>query len=237
MKTIISIFFLAMTMCLQAAEPLSFSTHDIADSLFLPKLKGETFIEKKYKGSQYITPEWTKCQILFDSGDTLNVDKARYNGLSDNLIVINGKYNAKIKTDKKDITDFWLASTDSSSTHYKKLSFTENNKTSELSFVEVAQEGKLSFYINRKVIGNGVDNINLNDITIEVQELKPVTKYIFCLKNGATITIKKLKLRSLLRLLPDKKVEINQLINRHHLKFGNENQCQQIVALINKEIL
>jgi len=237
MKTIISILFLATTLCLQAAEPLSFNTNDTTDSLFLPKLKGETFIEKKYKGSQYITPEWTKCLILSDSGDTLNVEKAKYNGFFDDLIVINGKYNAKIKTDKKEITDFWLAATDSSFIHYKKLSFTENDKTSEPSFVEVAQEGKLSFYINRKVIGNGVDNINVNDITIEIQELKPVTKYIFCLKNGTTVTIKKLKFRNFIRLLPDKKPEINQLLNRHHLKFGNENQCKQIVALINKEIL
>jgi hypothetical protein len=203
----------------------------------LPRLTGELFAEKNYKGDQYITPEWCNSTIVLTTGDTITGEKIRYNGYLDELIWLNTRNFNKFRIDKPSVAEFFISQNDSLPTHYRQVSVPKTGDKMQNIFLETAYEGKLSMYIYRHIKRNGVDQETDEGTNYEMEVLTPDHIYYFRLPSGEWIWMNKLKINNLLKYLPDQKKAIIQLIGKKHLKFKTENQCEQLVRLIDQEIL
>jgi hypothetical protein len=115
------VLFFLFVMCWM---PLVLSqNHTQYDSLYMPKLTGESFVEKIYKGvNQFITPEWINSTILRCTGDTIVGERIKYNGFLDEVIWLNPSNYKKFKLDKINISEFWIQPSGFIPTHYKKIS-------------------------------------------------------------------------------------------------------------------
>jgi hypothetical protein len=206
------------------------------DPIYKPKLTGELFVEKKYKGSQYATSEWANSIIVLCTGDTVWGEKIKYNGYLDEVIWLHSKNFNKFKLDKSTISEFWIKTSDSLTIHYKQMSIPtilDNEKI----FIETLCEGNLSLYIHRKINQQGVSEENEEGTHYELEILEPDNTYFFKLPTGQWIGMHKLDMNHFLKAMPDQKQAIIQLAKKYHLKFKSENQCIKLIQLINKEIL
>jgi hypothetical protein len=59
------------------------------DSLYTPRLTGASFVETRYYGSPFVTPDWTRSTIVLNTGDTIIGEKIKYNGYVDEVMWIN----------------------------------------------------------------------------------------------------------------------------------------------------
>lgn len=210
--------------------------HSQLDSLYTPKLTGDTFVEKKYEGSPFVTEEWTKSTIVLNTGDTIVGEKIKYNGYLDEVIWLNPSNFKRFKLDKANIAEFWIQPEGHHSIHYKQISvpITANNQKI---FLETTYEGNLALYIYRKITGKGMEIKRDNDILYELEILTPKDIYFFKLPDGRWMEMQKLRMRYLLKYFPKHKKAIGQLAKKNHLDFSSEDQCIELTHLIDQEIL
>ena len=225
-------FLLVMCWCL-----LSPTYAQKAVSIYTPKLTGELFIEKTYKGSEYVTQEWTNSRILLSTGDTIAGEKIKYDGYLDEIIWVHPKNFKRFKLDKPVIEEFWLMLNDSTTICYKKMEMPGTADNAQKTFLEIAHEGALSLYINRKIRQYGVVEETREGTSFQLEVLVPDNEYCFRLPSGEWITMRKLKMNNLLKYFPNQRKAIVQLANQNHLKFKTESQCIRLVRLIDEEIL
>ncbi len=210
--------------------------HSQLDSIYAAKLTGETFVEKKYQGSPFVTPEWTRSTIVLNTGDTIVGEKIKYNGYLDEVIWLNPSNFKRFKLDKANITEFWIQPDNYPSIHYKQIAIPivpDNQKI----LLETAYEGSLSLYIYRKINSTGTIIERYDDIIYELDKLRQKNIYFFKLPDGRWTEMNKLRLRYLLKYFPEHKKAITQLAKKSHLDFSSEDQCIELIHLIDKEIL
>jgi hypothetical protein len=204
------------------------------DSLYTPRLTGASFVETRYYGSPFVTPDWTRSTIVLNTGDTIIGEKIKYNGYVDEVMWINQHNYKKFKLDKSNIKEFWIQPDSTHSAHYKHISVPiyENNQKI---FLETAYEGNMSLYIYHKIRRTGRYTERYEDLSYELDILTPKDIYFFKLPDGRWIEMNKLRLRYLLKYFPDKKKAINRLTKKSNLSFKREDQCIELIHLIDQE--
>ncbi len=233
-----SILLVCILFCISAhSQTDTLSLVSDVDTIFIPKLTGETFTDlKKFNGNQYINEDWVEGNILLSSGEMIYKTKIKYNGLLDELIWINSSSLRKIKQDKQQIKEFWYKNIQNESIHFKKISINNPaNNQSEI-FAEVAVEGKVSFYIQRKITKVGEENRYRDDKLYTFDVLGPKSLYYIKLPTNNYVAMTRIRRNSFLKLFPTERKSIVKMLNKNHLNFKTESSVAKIIELMNAEI-
>jgi len=230
-RALLLLFFFAMGLNMLLRSQITFKP----DSIYTPQLSGTLFVEKKYKGSQYVTPEWSNSILLLSNGDTIKNEKIKYNGYLDEVIWLHPKNYHKFMLDKSNISEFWITRSNSLLIHYQKIDIFPRKANSQRIFAEVVCRGTVSMYIYRKISRNGTNEENEDGLHYVLEVLNPDNIYYFELPDGEWIEMKNLKVDNLLKYMPKQKKAIVQMMNANHLKFKSESQCAKIIQLINEK--
>jgi len=206
------------------------------DALYAPKLTGASFVEKRYHGTPFVTPDWTKSTIVLSTGDTIVGEKIKYNGYSDEVVWINQNNFNKFTLDKPNIKEFWIQSDSTHSAHYKQIPvpiYPNNQKV----FLETTYEGNVALYIHHRIRRTGIYTEKYEDLDYQLDVLTLNNIYLFKLPDGRWIEMHKLRKRHFLKYFPEQKKAIMQLAKKNHLSFDVEDECIQLLHIIDQELL
>ena len=209
------------------------------DSIFSAKLTGDFFFEgKQYIGEQFYNKDWTEGNILLSTGENIYVKAIKYNGLFDELIWLNTFNYGKFKLDKAFIDEFWFKNTLGDNTHFKRINVCDTiNVHRPDIFVEVAVQGKVTLYIQRKISIVGSENVSKNSITYSYDNIEAAPKYYIKLSSNHYLTMNKVRRRAFLNLFPEKKKTISKIIRDNRLNIKIESDFIKVIELMNKEII
>lgn len=207
------------------------------DSIFSRRLTGETFMDlMKYNGNQYINDDWVEGDILLSTGEKVYGNKIKYNGLLDEVIWLNSSGLREYKLDKQLISEFWYKNIRGESIHFKKLSVVKaSNNQSEI-FAEVAAEGKVSLYIQRRITKVDGENRFKEDRLYAFDILGPEPLYYIKLPSNNFAVMSKITRNSFLKLFPTERKSIIKVLNKNHVNFKTESSVVRAIELINNEI-
>ena len=208
------------------------------DSIFSPKLTGESFYENKnYIGDQYFNIDWADGNLLLSTGEMIYGKYLKYNGLFDELIWLNSINFGAFKLDKSYIAEFWLKNKVGADIHFKKINVSEtgNIKPQDI-FAEGKVEGNFSFYIQRKISITGTENIIRNGALCQFDNIDATPVYYIKLPTNHYLMMTKLKRRTFLKFFPAKKSVILKMIKDNNLKVEQESDFAKLIELMNKEV-
>jgi len=209
------------------------------DSVFLSKLTGEFFYEKKqYIGEQFFNIDWANGDILLSTGVTICNKSLKYNGLLDELIWLNTYNFGKFKLDKSFIAEFWLKNILGADIHFKQINVSDtSNVKRQCVFAEVKVEGKLSLYIQRKISVIGSENVYRNGVLYSYDDIQATPRYYIKLPSNHYLMLTKLRRRAFLKLFPEKKKTIAKIIRVNHLNIKQESDFVRLIELMNNEVV
>lgn len=234
-----TIFFTLLMFCIPALGqtnlPVGVSK---VDSVFAPKLTGETYIEfKRFKGDPFITDDWMESDILLVSGQMVHKKNIKYDGLQDQVVWLNPVNTNKYTLDKLAISEFWYTNTMGEPVHFRRLSVadTKTGRISEV-FAEAIIEGKISFYIQHRIMKVEAENIIEDNKTFTIDVLGKKPLYYIKLPSGSYFVTGSITKNSFLKLFPDQRKAISKLLNKNHLNFHTESEVKKVIELLNKEL-
>lgn len=235
MKRYIIFVFLLISISIHAQ--IANNDKKVTDSISNAKLTGETYFEQKgYKGEQFFNKSWLSCDILLSTGEMIYDEKVKYNSLLDELIWVNSTINQQFKLDKPLIKEFWLKNEKDQIIHFKQITankpYTPNLQTDF--FAEVAVEGNLSLYIQRKISVVNSDDIIIDGILCRQETIRPTPQYFLKLPSNDYILLEKINLKSFSKLLPTQKMEIDKLMKSNNLKLKTENNLIKLITILNE---
>ena len=209
-----------------------------SDSISQAKLAGETYFEKKgYKGEQFFNKVWMQSDILLSTGKMVLGEKVKYNGLLDELIWANATINQQFKLDKPLISEFWLKDEKGMTTHFKQITLNKSPSASQQSdfFAEVAVEGKLALYIQRKISIVDKDNVTIDGILRRQETIRATPLYYLKLSSDNYLQLDKIKLKSFIQLFPTKKKLVDKLMKNNNFKLKTEKDLIRLIKLLNDQ--
>jgi len=208
------------------------------DSIFSPKLTGESFYENKnYIGDQYFNIDWADGDLLLSTGEMIYGKYLKYNGLFDELIWLNSNNFGAFKLDKSSIAEFWLRNIVGADIHFKQINVSEigNIKPQDI-FAEVKVEGNFSFYIQHKISITGTENIIKNEVFCQFNNIDATPVYYIKLPTNNYLKMTKLRRRTFLKFFPTKKNVILKIIKDNNLNVKEESGFVKLIELMNKEV-
>ena len=234
-----TIFFKLLIFCITAFGqnnlPVGVST---VDSVFAPKLTGETYTEfKRFRGDPFITDDWMESDILLVTGQTVHKKNIKYNGLLDQVVWLNPVNANKYTLDKLAISEFWYKNALNQPVHFKRISVSDSKtgRTTEV-FVEAIIEGKISLYIQHRMMKVEAENIIENNKTYSIDVLSEKQLYYIKLPSGTYFVTNRITRNAFFKLFPDQRKAINKLLIKNHLNFRSESAVQKIIELMNREL-
>jgi hypothetical protein len=235
------VYILLLTLiCLSSnAQKVILTKAPDVDSIFSSKLTGDCFYEdKKYIGEQFLNKDWTKGDILLTTGEIIHDKLLKYNGLFDGLVWMNEYSYRMFQLHRSFVNEFWIVNTPGTKTHFKRICISDTSKINNKDiYMEVKAEGKISFYIQRRISIVGTENVKKNDIYYVCNVLEPTPVYYFKLPSNQYVMMSRLRPRAFLKLFPKNKKAINKLIREKHLNVRDENECTTLIELMNKEAI
>ena len=232
---LIAFIFVCISATSQSNDSIKAASIDVD---FSPTLTGEVFYEfVQYAGEQFFNKEWTKSDILLSNGELLTDKKIKYNGLLDEVIWFNTTSFSKVKLDKLSINEFWIKNSSVDKVHFKRLTISsiKDLKSTDL-FAEVGVEGKLSFYIQHKIVGTGEEEYFMNGRYFLLTSLKEKPLYIIQLPSKEYVVIRKISRNAILKLFPDMKKDISKLIKDNSLTVKTQTDVVRLFELLNSKI-
>jgi len=236
MKYYISFSFLLICISLNAQNNVP--ANSVIDTVFSPKLTGESFFEnKQYIGEQYFNKDWEKGDVLLSTGEMVYNKRLKYNGLFDEVIWMNNSNFGKYQLDKSSVSDFWLNSTTDKTIHFKHINIGDSTGGHGTDiFAQVGVEGKVSLYIQRKISITGEANVYINNSLFYFNNIGESPLYFIKLTTNHFTKLSRISRRVLLKLFPEKKKEIVKLMSDNHLNLKNESDLIKLIGLLNKEV-
>ena len=235
-----TIFVALLMFCIPAFGLTSFPVGvSNVDSVFAPKLTGETFTEfKRFKGNQFITDDWMESDILLTTGQLVHKKNIKYNGLLDQVVWLNPINSGEYMLDKLSVNEFWYKNEMGEPIHFRRISMVDSKtgRRSEV-FAEAVVEGKVSIYIQRRIMKVTAENINDEDNkTYSIVVLGPKPIYYIKLPSGTYFVTDKITRHSFLKLFPDQRKAISKLLSKNHLNFRSESAVIKTIELLNREL-
>jgi hypothetical protein len=234
------IYFLLLMICISTnAQTNVVTIVPKVDSVFLSKLTGEFFYEKKqYIGEQFFNNDWANGDILLSTGVTIYNKSLKYNGLLDELIWLNTFNFGKFKLDKSFIAEFWLKNILGVDIHFKQINVSDtSNIKQQCIFAEVKVNGKLSLYIQRKISVTGSENVYRNNVLYNYDDIEATPRYYIKLPSNHYLMLTNLRRRAFLKLFPEKKKTITKIIRVNHLNIKQESDFVRLIELMNNEVV
>ena len=211
---------------------------NLTDSISKPKLTGETWFEPKgYKREQFFNKFWMLSDIILTTGETVYGEKVKYNGFLDELIWVNSTLNQQFKLDKQLIREFRLKTEQGQITYFKKIKIIKQGSTNQQSdvFAEVEVEGKISIYIRRQISIVNIEDITIDGIHCQQGIIKPTPQYYLKLLSSGFMLLEKIKLKSLIQLLPIQKKQLVLVMRKNNLKLKTEEDLVKLIKLLNAQ--
>ena len=237
MKNIIFFSLLVFCIPLFSQNTLSAGITNV-DSVFAPKLTGETFTEyKRYKGNQFLTDDWMESEILLTTGQVVHNKNIKYNGLLDQVIWLNPVNSNQVILDKLSINEFRYKNMMGETVHFRRIDVVDTSSGHHLQvFAEAAVEGKISFYIQHRIMKTETENIIENKMTynIDVLDSKPI--YYIKTPSGSYFAASHITKYSFLKLFPEQRKAITKILNKNHLNFRTETAIINTIEVLNKDL-
>ncbi|MDR3651589.1 MAG: hypothetical protein P4L34_01305 [Paludibacter sp.] len=232
------LYFLFLLICISInAQTVKSTEVSESDTLFLPKLTGQTYIERKgYKGEQYFYDDWVDGDILLSTGEMLHGEKLKYNGLFDELIWVNMSNYRQFELDKSFVAEFWLKGIRGATIHFKRINLGEQTDThpSEI-YAQIGVEEKVSLYIQRKISVVGDEDIYENGKLYNIKSIESKPLYYIKLPSNNYLVLRRIRRNAFLKLFPEQKKTILKLIRAGHLNFKSEADLIKVIELMNEK--
>lgn len=229
------IAFLLICFSISAQNGVTSSITKI-DSLFTPKLTGEIyFSEPEHLGSLFYNNKYVKSKILLSTDVMVYDELLKYDGYQDEVIWFNHANHRQYKLDKSFISDFWIRDSLNNPVHFKRINVNESNSHRHDFFAEVATAGKISLYIQRRVVSPTNEAVSRNDKYYFIKVFEPMPLYYIQLPSNKYLKMSRLSRRSFLNLFPEQKKQISKLVRKNHLNLKTETGLMEIIDLMSMD--
>jgi hypothetical protein len=209
-----------------------------SDSLFQTKLTGEAFVEYRgFRGEQYFNAEWAESDILLSTKEMVHGAKLKYNGMFDEVVWLNTNIPGLYKLDRPLIKEFWLNKIASQPIHFKRINVNDSTMRHSDIYAEVAVEGKVSLYIQRKISVTDVLAIPHDGKLYPLKFIGPTPVYYVKFPTGTYSVMNRLSRRLFIKLFPEQKKLITRLVRQNDIDLRTENGLSEIINLLNKEVV
>lgn len=222
MRTLLLLLPLLITGTLLKAQIAADKTVDGNDDMGFQQLIGENYSDQSFTNKGiYLRDSWLPGHVVLNSFDSIGPLMLRYNSFEDQLIWLSKKHG-QVQLDKLNIKEFDLKSSDTVF-HFKRLQLNPGKDTTD-NFLEVGYEGRVRFYVFRKVkhFANYIERYTRYFI------YKPDPQYFLVVENK-TYQLNKANPKSLYKLFPDVKDKIHQRIRENHLVGKKESDFIQVL--------
>lgn len=189
-------------------------------------------------GSPFFFDEFLPGSIYFTNGMVAESVSLKYDGLTDQLIILSENASQYVKVDKHLITSFGFTGQESSGESkkyvFKKLETNAGEPDKDF-FVQVLFNGAVSAYVARNVVFTGKkEEIVVNNKLVAVREIKKKPRFYLVLPDQTIITLNKIRRRSLLKALPARHSgQIKDLLVKNRVKVRQEKGFYEAAMLIN----
>jgi hypothetical protein len=205
------------------------------DSLFEPKLCGETFHKiKNTLGKQYYNEDWFLSDITLSNGEKVLHKTIKYNGYLDEVIWLTPDSFKQVELDKKSIAEFYFKNLNGKAVRFKRIT-TKLNPIADSTdiFVEVLYENRISLYAYRKIVNEGSVSVIQDGSHFSYDYLVPRTVYWLTLTNKNTLSFTKPTRRSFLKGLPTAfRDTVKVILRQNHLSIRSEDDLVKVLKLL-----
>ena len=187
---------------------------------------GSLFLQPRgLEGSPYVFKDWSIGTVNLYNGQTASDLLVKFNILSNDLIFYNEKFKNLFTADRETVSSFTMETQDG-----QKLLFIKYNdeslgyKLNKGDFVHQIYDGKLQLLIKYSASISDANELNSRD------KINPLTYYFVIDSHEATEI--RLKLKSIIKLYPDRKQEIKKLASQLHFRKNSVGHMVQLIKAI-----
>ena len=220
-----------------AQKSSSCSCSNIINGASEPNLPGDLFYEKNVSTPNiYFYPDFLEGDIYLKNGECSKGKYIRYNGLKDEIIMLQKDSVVFIKLDKYYINAFTLNIYHGSDTVFFKKIKVKLDMEADSSYVfgQLLYEGNLSLYVYRRSVPAGME-INSTGSGMYGKDIfvfSPI--YYFMLPDKTTIGFKSFRKKHIIKLFPGKEDEVKKLLKENHQKhYKGEYDLRRIAYILN----
>ena len=193
------------------------------------ELQGILYIHPNiYEGSIYLHREWLSGNITLENGTTAYDIKLKYNILSGDLIFYHETLSKLYVTDRNILHSFTLNQGKPDSLYFIKYNGEGMGfRLKKSDYVELLHNGNLKFMIKHTANISAANELNTKDKVFP-------RKYYFIEKEGQLHEIKP-RVRSVIKLFPDRRSEIKHIAAEHHLHNKSVTDIAKLIKLMDQE--
>jgi hypothetical protein len=208
------------------------------DPLIMKKehhLSGEVFQSGQASvGSQYFYEEWLEGDVLLKSGQLVERKMLRYNGLLDELIWMPAPTRSQVRVDKNMVAQFsFTLPGERETVVFENITIRTRFQSSGINiFAQVLYKGDISLYSYRKIKKEDDLARRTDRGVYHIPVLEPDPIYYIVFQDHEALELRKLNNRSLLRLFPEHKREIREILRGNEIRMRSEKDAVQAVKAI-----
>jgi hypothetical protein len=193
------------------------------DKMFGDRLLAKTYVNTNGTNSKQYYNNWSDGHIKLVTGAVVKNEWLRYNLLLDELLWLRKMDYSTGIIYKHTVDEFTLFNDSSRSiTKFKNVRLrSAYSSDSAYTYLQVLTEGKVSLYVQRKVIS----------ISNSTNELKAINRYFLKVDGvyaGFAPTVS-----AFCERLKDDKKKMKSIVHAHHLKIRNESELMEAVKIFN----
>lgn len=220
-KKLTFVFFVLLVVCSVTAMG---KTNGKPDSSV--KMYGILFYQPRgLEGSPYLFEDWSVGTVNLYNGQTAGNLLVKFNILDNDLIFYNKTFKNLFTADRETVVSFTMETQ-----HNQRLKFIKYKqeplgyKLQENDFVHLLYSGKLQLLAKYTASISDANDLNSRD------KINPQTYYFLIDDHKATEI--KLKLRSILKLYPERKQEIKKTASKLHFHKKSVDDMVQLIQAI-----
>jgi len=197
---------------------------DLAGELFQPDIPPDL--------STYFNPDWLMGEILLSDSVLIRDVKIRYNGLLDELFLLEPESNKTIKLDREAILRFHFKNFNGdTSVYFRKLKVKRESFPDSIEiFGQELFEGKVSLYLQHSFYYAGSKSVQLNKRYVLKDNYQKEPIYYIYIPDNKIVQFKRFSRKNIYTSFPDKKLQIKKYLNES--LTGKLKITPEIVSLI-----
>ncbi|MFA9392916.1 MAG: hypothetical protein ACERKD_24125 [Prolixibacteraceae bacterium] len=174
------------------------------------------------EGSPYLNPEWKPATINLYNGQVAKNIQVKFNRINNDLIYYNEKFKNLFIVDRNTIDSFTIHSGQNIPMNFIKYSGNGlGYRLKNDDFVHLIYDGKIKFFAKYSAEITEANDLNSKD--------KVFAKNYYFLQNDQGLSEIKLKLRSIIKLYPEKKHELKKIAAHMHFRSHSTSDMMQLI--------
>lgn len=189
----------------------------------------------RYAGSPYLFEQWSSGEVILRSGAVIQVERIRYDGLSDVLLWLTPDDNSHVAIDKGLIRGFHMQHPlrDGVLVFYMNVMLEEPPLDCEQCFVQLLETGTFSLYAQRSIrITSRTENVVFGGESHQMRVLANDFTFYLLTPDGNTFRIRPDR-RSLSGVFSDYPRETRQAVRRISRQVRSESDLIHAVSELN----